>query len=294
MDNQISSPETVMSLLLSGEAQQIYHAIQYQADLCLEALQKSEQNKELDANKAQTIRRQIKDNLEESSTLRFTLNTTDKKIQQEQNTNPVLKQIGSMLKESGKEDTLENLVDCLGDLKVIDPIKSQSDPLTVIRSLVCESLSHRVKMGWCYDEILDAYRSALVANMINIAHRLTEVALLLQDSKAIQEVRLMLKSLNLDVPTKVRMPTLQASPTELKKILQDGIASMYKTHEDIKHLDAQRKEMRKAVKKLNEKLGEDTDAPSTPSPAGKMPLGPKKTPEQGRGMVFPSLRRKSR
>jgi hypothetical protein len=114
-------------------------------------------------------------------------------------------------------------VDCLGDLKIIDPIKSQSDPLTVIRSLVCESLSYRVKMGWCYDEILDAYRSALVANMINIAHRLTEVALLLQDSKAIQEVRQMLKIAKSGCTDQSENATLQASPAELKKILQDAL-----------------------------------------------------------------------
>lgn len=283
--------ETLAHLLLSGEAQQIYHAIQYEADLCLEALQKSELSKEIDANKIQSLRRQVKDNLEESSTLRFTLNTTDKKIQQEQNTNPAFKQINGLLKETEKENTLENIVDCLARLEEKAASTPDSDSLTIVRNLVSDSLRRRIQMAWCYDEILETHRSALVANMINIAHRLTEVALLLQDSRAIQEVRLMLKSLNLDVPSKVRIPNFENSPQELKKILQDGIASMQKTHEDIQRLDHQRKEMKKAVKRLNEKLGNDADDTShrsqisTPVPPGS------NTPNKG--MAFPTLRRRS-
>ena len=293
METNHTSPESLLNLLLSGEAQQIYHAIQYQADLCMEMLQKSEQNKEIDANKAQSLRRQVKDNLEEASTLRFTLNTTDKKIQLEQNTNPILKQITGLLKETGKENNLENLVDCLGDLESGNSTINPSDPLNLIRSLVCESLKNRVEMAWCYDEILEAYRSALVGNMINVAHRLTEVALLLQDSQAIQEVRMMLKSLNLDVPAKMRIPNLQSSPTELKKILKNGIESMHKTLDDIQRLDDQRKEMKKAVKRLNEQMGNDADEPPKPVQPIQKPIEPKKE-SPGRGMVFPSLRKRNR
>lgn len=290
METPISSPEALVHLLFSGEAQQIYHTIQYEADLCLSTLQRSEQNKEIDTNKIQSLRRQIKDNLEESSTLRFTLNATDKKIQLEQNTNPVCKQINGLLKESEKENTLENTIDCLITLEGRNTSSSESGPYTILRNLISDSLRHRIKMAWCFDEILDAHRNAQIANMINVAHRLTEVALLLQDSHAIQEVRAMLKSLNLDVPAKVRIPTAHSSPQELKKILQDGIASMQKTHEDIQRLDQQRKEMKKAVKRLNEKLGEDTNDTSL---RAQIPLSTPTDPKiPSKGMVFPRIRRR--
>jgi hypothetical protein len=288
----LSSPDALFNLLLSGESQQIYHAIQYEADLCLEVLQRSEHNKEIDSNKTQSLRRQVKDNLEEASTLRFTLNSIDKKIQHEQNSNPVLRQISGTLKETGLEYTIGNLVDSIGDFDINARRPNDVDFVAIVQNLLSDSLKQRIDMAWCYDDILEAHRSVLVANMINIAHRLTEVALLLQDSRAIQEVRSMLKSLNLDVPSKVRIPNIQASPMELKKILQDGIASMQKTHEDIHRLDNQRKEMKKAVKRLNEKLGEDTDNPPIP-PA---PISPSHSPgskSPGKGMVFPTIRRRS-
>lgn len=292
MEINLSSPDALFNLILSGESQQIYHAIQYEADLCIGELQRSELKKEIDSNKTQSLRRQVKDNLEEASTLRFTLNSIDKKIHQEQNNNPVFRQISDTLKDMGRENTIGNLVDSLGDFEIGMRRSSEADFLGVLRNLIADSLKQRIGMAWCYDEILEAHRSVLVANMINIAHRLTEVALLLQDSRAIQEVRSMLKSLNLDVPSKVRVPNLQTSPVELKKILQDGIASMQKTHEDIQRLDNQRKEMKKAVKRLNEKLGEDSDnrpisptsIPPSPSPESKL---------QGKGMVFPTFRRRS-
>ncbi len=292
MENDISSPTAIANLLISGEAQQIYHAIQHQADTCIDLLQKAEKNKELDSNKTQSLQRQVKDNLEEASNLRFTLNTTDKKIIHEQNTNPVVKQICGVLIAAGKETTLDNLIDCLGDLDNKTSLSYEPSPLSNIRNYVVESMQNRVQMAWCYDDILEAHRSALVANMINIAHRLTEVALLLQDSDAIQEVRTMLKSLNLDVPSKVRVGSLKASPTELKKILKDGIESMQKTHQDIGRLDNQRKEMKKAVKQLNEKMGEDAK-PSSPSTSYSGPkTGAKSQSKSSRGMVFRTFKGK--
>ena len=284
--------ESFTALLFLGEAQRIFLSIQDEADLCMEILQKSEINKEIDSNKTQTLRRQVKESLDEASTLRFTLQSADKKIQQEQNSNTLVKQICSQIKESGEENNLESLMDGLGigeekDKKGIH--SSQPDPLIVIRALVIDSLRHRVQMAWCYDEILEVHRSALMANLISLAHRLTEVALLLQDSQAIQEVRRMLKSLHLDVPNKARIPSLQANPGELKKILTDGIFTMHKTHEDIQRLDVQRNEMKKAVKRLNEKLGDDTSNTNPFTSLRSSPDAPKSKEDLvGRKMVFPT------
>lgn len=293
MEFDLSSPTAIANLLLAGEAQQIHLAIHHQAGICIDLLHKAEQNNELDSNKTQSLTRQVKDNLEEASTLRFTLNTTDKKIQHEQNTNPVVKQICGVITAAGKEKTLDNLIDCLGDLDSKQNLSNKSNPLSLIRSLVVDSMQNRVQMAWCYDDILEAHRSALVANMINIAHRLTEVALLLQDSSAIQEVRTMLKSLNLDVPSKVRVGSLKASPTELKKILKDGIESMQTTHQDIARLDNQRKEMKKVVKQLNDKMGKETKPPASSSSYSHSAKGSKAQSKSSRRMIFRKFRDKS-
>ncbi|MGC9327980.1 MAG: hypothetical protein ACP5I1_10130, partial [Candidatus Hinthialibacter sp.] len=150
----------------------------------------------------------------------------------------------------------------------------------------------RIQMAWCCDEIIEVHRSALVSNLINIAHRLTEVALILQDSQAIQEVRGMLKSLKLDLPNKARMPALQSSPAELKTLLKQGISSMQQTCEDIKRLDSQRMTMKEAVRRLHEKLGGDPEEilSSMKPNQSKAVTVHEKVPDKR--MVFPTLRKK--
>ncbi|MBN2329727.1 MAG: hypothetical protein JXR73_21480 [Candidatus Omnitrophica bacterium] len=291
MDSFYSSPESISQLLLEGEANQIYKAIQRHADICLDLLQKSENSHEIEAIKSQSLRRQIKDTLSEASNLRFTLHTNDKKIQQEQKNNPDLRKITEKIRAAGQTNTMETLADYLGDLDEIQSPPKKPDPLYMIRSLVVSSLKNRIQMAWCCDEIIEVHRSALVGNLINIAHRLTEVALILQDSQVIQEVRAMLKSLKLDLPAKSRMPTLQSSPAELKSMLKQGIASMQKTYEDIKTMDSQRIAMKEAVKKLNEKLGGISDE-AIPSTEQTKPKAVSIDEESQKRMVYPTLRKK--
>ncbi|MGC9327263.1 MAG: hypothetical protein ACP5I1_06495, partial [Candidatus Hinthialibacter sp.] len=115
MDNSYSSSESISQFLLEGEAHQIYKAIQQQADSCLDLLQKSEKSHELDVVKSQSLRRQVKDTLSKASNIRFILQTNDKKIQQEQQTNSEVRKITEKMRADGRRHTLEALVDYLGD-----------------------------------------------------------------------------------------------------------------------------------------------------------------------------------
>ena len=51
-----------------------------------------------------------------------------------------------------------------------------------------------------WDDILKEQRALMVFRMVHNAHRLTEIAILLQDHDAIQAVRNLLQILDLDMP----------------------------------------------------------------------------------------------
>lgn len=93
--------------------------------------------------------------------------------------------------------------------------------------------------------------------MISLAHRLTEIAIILQDNQTIQEVRSMLKSLDLTAPAKSHVPSIQGSPQELKKRLKEGIEIMRQTNQDIQKLDRQRSELKKAVRHYGGELADN-------------------------------------
>ena len=69
----------IKNLLFSGEGQQIFLTIQKDADAGAGQLKEGEQLKELDGEKVKSLRLQVKENLEEASHLRFTLNAVDQK-----------------------------------------------------------------------------------------------------------------------------------------------------------------------------------------------------------------------
>lgn len=90
----------IKNLLFSGEGQQIFLIIQRDADASNSQLKEGEQLKEIDLEKSKALRLQVKENLEEASHLRFTLNAVDQKINREKRTVPLLKEFCDSLKKT--------------------------------------------------------------------------------------------------------------------------------------------------------------------------------------------------
>ncbi|MFB3789384.1 MAG: hypothetical protein ACE15F_23740 [bacterium] len=285
----------IKNLLFSGEGQQIFVTIQKDADAGAAQLKEGEQLKELDFEKAKTLRLQVKENLEEASHLRFTLNAVDQKINREKRAVPLLKDFCDNLKKASKPDTLEELVDFLIDLEIRTPRMREDKSLLPIQSYATQSLQCRVQLAWCWDEILEAQRSALIARAITLAHQITEIAILLQESDVIDSVRSLLTSLNLSIPEKIRLSPFMGSTAEMKSILTACIATLEQTRDAILRLDRQRDQIKHAVNELTDCLEEDSIPERETetlrpflSPAAKP--DPKEYQPRGNGMVYPSLR----
>jgi len=284
----------IKNLLFSGEGQQIFLTIQKDADAGAGLLKEGERLKELDGEKAKTLRLQVKENLEDASHLRFTLNAVDQKITREKRTVPLLKEFTDDLKKAGKPDSLEELVDFLIDLEIRAPRVREDKILFPIQSYATQSLQCRVQMAWCWDEILEARRSALIARAITLAHQITEIALLLQESDTIDSVRSLLTSLNLSIPERIRVYPFTGSTAEMKSILNDCVATLEQTRDAIIRLDRQRVQIKQAVNELTDCLDEDsipqreTEIPRPFQQSTAKPE-PKELQPRGNGMVYPSL-----
>jgi len=285
----------IKNLLFSGEGQQIFLIIQRDADASNSQLKEGEQLKELDLEKSKALRLQVKENLEEASHLRFTLNAVDQKINREKRTVPLLKEFCDSLKKNGKPDTLEELVDYLIDLEVRTPYARDDKALFSIQTYATQSLQCRVQLAWCWDEVLEAHRSALIARAITLAHSLTEIAILLQESDAIDNVRSLLNSLHLSIPEKIRVSPVLGSAAEMRNILNAGITTLEQTRDAVLHLDRQRDHIKQAVNELTDCL----DADSIPERKTDTPRQILQNPflkdlkeytPRGNGMIYPTLR----
>jgi hypothetical protein len=287
--------ENLADLFFASEAQQIYHTVQYEADVTIQKIHQAEKSIELDLEKGKSLRGRVKENLEEASALRFTLNTVDRKIQREKNTDPIIKKHCDDRRRQGLEVTLETLIDYLDEVEQNQLALRAQRTIATMEPLLTESIENRVKIAWCLDGILEVQRSILVDRMISMAHRLTEIAILLQDNQTIQDVRKMLKSLDLTIPPKsTNMPSLKGSPQELKNALKEGIQTMEKTNQDIQKLDNQRQDLKQAIREYGGELGSDPIDTGPVQPI-QQPVheSSKKQPKNrsGGGMAFHQKRR---
>lgn len=109
--------ENAAELFFSGDGQQIYHVVQFEADITIQKIQQVEKLKEIEAEKSKTLRSSVKAKLDEASKLRFELNTVDRKIVRERNTDPLLRKHYEEYKKQGIEPGLDTYIDILDELE---------------------------------------------------------------------------------------------------------------------------------------------------------------------------------
>jgi hypothetical protein len=113
-----------------------------------------------------------------------------------------------------------------------------------------------------------------VARATLTGHKLSAVALQMQDDDVIQQVRTLLDQLDLEIPQETRFFSLPRKMEDLQKLLIEGIQTIEKQHQDIVKLDTQREELQETHDTiydvtLDEAAAEPLDEPSRPKTVPK-------------------------
>lgn len=289
MGNESSNSQNVSQIILEGEAQEIFDAIQSDASLCLKKLIMAESQREIESTDGEGIRHHVKANLDEAGEIRFSLNTVDNRIHSEKNKSEFRQKFDHYIQFNNVNDSIVTLLDFV--LREIKNASSQPSQIIVkvLEPLIAESMQHRILLIVCWDEILKEQRALLVFRMIHDAHRLTEIAILLQDNDAIQTVRNLLQSLDLEMPKSVKIGNLPSNLGELKEMLNEGVVGLLETKQEIHEMDKQRKALKTNHNIITNRLNALGSKPASPTfvSRGTNPLNIQKTS----GMAFRSKKR---
>ncbi|MFH1742304.1 MAG: hypothetical protein ABIH23_25140 [bacterium] len=242
------------TILLTGEAQQIYHAIQHEADVTLNLLRDSVTHKEVNPEKVRNYTNRVKERLNQVSTLKTSLHGVDRKLDRWKKTDPLLKRYSEILKANAIEDSLDNLVEFLVKAEKRPIAPDQFKALPMIQTNVSQSLNCRIEISWIWNEILGIRRLVLVGHVMILADRLTDIAIALKDNQALERVRSILQQLDFTAPPTQPRPALDLPLDELKKMLLDGIAELEKTCESIQRLNEDRREIKETTSQLKDTL----------------------------------------
>ncbi|MEW6238261.1 MAG: hypothetical protein AB1656_22960 [Candidatus Omnitrophota bacterium] len=283
MDWENAFPENISGLFLSGDAHMIYRAIQYSGDLCLEELQKTEKIDDFDEEMGEDIRRRVKVSMMQASQLRFHLNTVSNKIQRAQKLEILLRTW--MGKENIHPDQfLEKCLSVLTD-EWSNCSKSIREALNKLRPDINSSLECRIRLMSCWDVLLTCQQELLAEQIVHQSHRLSEIAILLQDAEAIQKIRYLLESVDIKVLDPFVLGAMPQTTEELRSLLEKEIQSLETSCRHLKFLRLEHLRLKTAQNELGvqyETLASN-ELPSAPAP----PRKDKKKSESKR-MVYPN------
>ncbi|MGI6457461.1 MAG: hypothetical protein ACOX5R_17840 [bacterium] len=254
-------PDNLFDLLINKDGQAIYSHVQYSAQDCLSGLKEAIQNKEVDREHQICVESAVQEELSEAGELRFSLNTIDNRIRREKNNSvPLRNHIRDAVK-NGQVDNHELLIGLLGqkDQDGIDQEVLQA--VHCLRVDINQSLRYRIQMTWCWDEVINQHRQILIQQAVVLGHGLTEIAILLQSSEAIEKVREILCSLDLNVPRENPDPTLPSGTKDLHKFLTDGIARLDRIHDHVVRIDQQKGTLQRAQCELNARFESTASEP---------------------------------
>ncbi len=275
MDIERFLPKNVKELIYMGDAYKIYRTIQYSADLGLKELQKTEKQCDFDPELASEIRSSVKDALKQASELRFFLKTVNNKIQRDQRLKRALQE-----HTDADVNNIAVLFDMCLNILTDEIEKCERRIVSIVWSLKHEidlSLGFRIQLIGCWDEILACHQEIIAEQIVHLSHRLSEIAILLQDNEAIAKVRNILDSLNITVskPAKVHF---SESTEELREILKSGIETIETAAANIDRLDEQRQTLREIQGELSQKVVPDeTQKPPPTNPSPKKPTKKRKS-----------------
>ncbi len=271
----------IKQIIIEGTAREIYEEIQFDAKSCLEGLEQAEAQKEIEDSDREAIRKSVEMNLEEAAETSQQLNPIDNRIQEEIRKTVFSNRYKQFLTFAKSSDTLLSLVEFIVKTKAAKSSPAILASIKKIEPLAGESLHNRILMILSWDDILKEQRALMVFRMVHNAHRLTEIAILLQDHDAIQAVRNLLQFLDLDMPEEKVEFDIPENLDQLKQVLDEGVVGLLEVKKDIQQMDQQRKKLKSSQKQIANKLetlGSES-APSLPStpqkmtPSTKRPLG---------------------
>jgi len=283
MDWERAFPEDIRGLFVGGDAHLIYRTIQYSGDLCLEELHKAEKIEDFDEEMGEDIRRRVKVAMEQANQLRFFLNTLSNKIQRAHKLDILLR--SWMAKENIHPDRfMEKCLSVLTD-EWSDCPKTIRDALNKLRPDVNSSLELRIRLMSCWDVLLTCQQELLAEQIVHQSHRLSEIAILLQDMEAIQKIRYLLESLDIKVLDPFVSCAMPQTTEDLRSLLEREIQSLETSCRHLKFLRLEHLRLKTAQNELNVQ-SENLASKEIPA-APKLPQKEKKKGEIKR-MVYPS------
>lgn len=258
-------PEDLPSLLINDDGPKIYFFLEQSANASADYLNDVKRRREVDEAFIVRWLDRIKANLKVSGELRFKLKQIQNQIQRQKNTHFSYRRLATALKSQGKEDNNSLLFELMerqsdsfpGD--IISFIENLTSELT-------ESMRCRIEIVHCWETILDAARKVMVERLVILSHRLTEMAIQLQDEDNIQKVRSMLAEFQHIMPRNLEFDDLPDDPLALKQMLEDGIGELIEIRSNIDALDSHQKSLndtRQTIEDLIEPKSESSPAASS-------------------------------
>ncbi len=227
---------------MSGDANQIYRQIQYSADIAHDELSKTQNLEDFDQTLGDEIKNSIHESLECAGELRSFLNTTNNKIKRERRLNHTLR---NMIKPSENDYGIffeQCLIYLTEEFHTISNNVRKS--LETIREFINMSIGFRIQLIACWDEILTCHQELVAEQIVALSHRLSELAILLQEENAIEHVRNLLESLNIKIHDKVRHEDLPESTEELRMLFEEDLQNLQTSGNQLNYLRAQHHELR--------------------------------------------------
>lgn len=266
-------PDSLRDLLFDADGAEIFRYIQNSANLTAEMLTDCERQKEIEPDQGAKMSSRIKDCLRMAGEVRFALNTVDNRMRRQRNANTEYRQFAAELNQQEIRDGLALLLDIFeGGGKIAAPKVIQD----FIRNMAADinlSLMYRVELSELWDDILVVNREMHVLRLISLSHAVTELALQLQDSEVIKNVRQTLSQLNLRVTLPESVSPLNTDPQMLRRTLEGEVKQLEASKEHIEQLEAQRKALKSVCTELAlqcEKTKSD-DPPKPKSPTSSRP-----------------------
>ncbi len=247
-------PDNPHSLLLNEDGPKIFYYIELTANSCTDFLITIKKKGEVDDAFVDRWLDRVKANHRIAGELRFRLKTADNQIQQRKKSNFSYRRLLTALKAQGVEDN-NSLIFQLIERGELDDFPS--DIVSFAHELfpnLKESMTGRIEMLGCWEVILDAARKVLVERLVILSHKLTEVAIQLQEDESIEKVRALLAEFQVMMPKTVDIGELPDDPMALKQILDDGIAELVDIRENLHALSEHQKTLENVKTLLDEQL----------------------------------------
>ncbi|MEW6234061.1 MAG: hypothetical protein AB1656_01620 [Candidatus Omnitrophota bacterium] len=245
MPPQTTNPAIVM---LEGDSQDIFFAIQAEADACQQDIREAEQEEQISAKESERLDKIVQEEIKDAEKRRFILAAADNKIKLAWQSHPRLKFVEQKLQPKGKIWWLAFLL----DLRPQDEFASLEKDfcLNILESDLAQSINHRMDLMVNWDEILKVHHSLLVAVAKIVGQSLYTIAEQLQDSRAMEDVKLLLHSLDLKIDKK-RINIFRTPFSELRNSFETGLFLLERTYDKVIQLQVKRRELQEAKNRFD-------------------------------------------